>query len=172
MFRVIISPIPNCLLVTRSPAGSFFGVLYHKLQTQSSAPEDGRKYLPKHVELNEITNKLLPLHLVGCLYYYIRDARSHKHKIHNMFTTRIKFHKLNYNDQLDNSMKAKAKHISTRDGYFAILHPTKILYEDTFQICRRSHRNKGYIEIRVSAVRKTKIKTFEWPPSAKWANIS
>ena len=34
--------------------------------TQSSAPEDGRKYRPKHVELVELINKLLLLHLVGC----------------------------------------------------------------------------------------------------------
>ena len=27
------------------------------------------------------TNKLLLLHLVGCLYYCIRDARSHKHQV-------------------------------------------------------------------------------------------
>ena len=32
------------------------------------------------VELIEFTNKLLFLHLVGCLYYCIRDARSHKHQ--------------------------------------------------------------------------------------------
>jgi len=56
--------------VTRSPAGNFFSALYHKLQTQSSAPEDGRNYRPKHVELIVITNKLLLLHLVGFLYYY------------------------------------------------------------------------------------------------------
>ena len=36
---------------------------------QSSAPEDGRKYRPKHVELIGIINKPLLLHLVGCLYY-------------------------------------------------------------------------------------------------------
>jgi len=46
----------SCLL---SPAGSFFGALYHKLQTQSSAPEDGRNYRPKHVELTEIINKMI-----------------------------------------------------------------------------------------------------------------
>ena len=57
------------LLVALSPVGNFFGALYHKLQTQSSAPEDGRNYGPKHVELIEITNKLLLLHLFGCLYY-------------------------------------------------------------------------------------------------------
>ena len=37
--------------------------------TQSSAPEDGRNYLPKHVGLNGIINKPLFLRLVGCLYY-------------------------------------------------------------------------------------------------------
>jgi len=36
---------------------------------QPSAPEDGRNYRPKHVELIEIINKLLLLHLVGCLYH-------------------------------------------------------------------------------------------------------
>jgi len=36
---------------------------------QSSAPEDGRNYRPKHVDLIGIINKLLLLHLVGCLYY-------------------------------------------------------------------------------------------------------
>ena len=36
--------------------------------------EDGRNYRPKHVELIEITNKLLLLHLVGCLYYCVSDA--------------------------------------------------------------------------------------------------
>jgi len=50
-------------------AGSTVGGLYHTLQTQSSAPEDGRNYRPKHVELIEITNKLLLLHLVGCIYH-------------------------------------------------------------------------------------------------------
>ena len=37
--------------------------------TQSSAPEDGRNHRPKRVELIGIINKLLLLHLVGCLYY-------------------------------------------------------------------------------------------------------
>ena len=54
--------------------------LYHKLK-QSCALKDGRNYRPKHVELIEIINKLLLLHLVGCLYYYISDAWSHKHQI-------------------------------------------------------------------------------------------
>ena len=37
--------------------------------TQSSAPEDGQNNCPKHVGLIGIINKLLLLHLVGCLYY-------------------------------------------------------------------------------------------------------
>jgi hypothetical protein len=37
--------------------------------TQSSAPEDGQNNFPKHVDLSGIINKLLLLHLVGCLYY-------------------------------------------------------------------------------------------------------
>ena len=56
------------------PAGNFFGALYHKLQTQSSAPADGRNYRPKHVELIEITDKLLLLHLVVCLQYCLMSC--------------------------------------------------------------------------------------------------
>ena len=52
------------------PAGSIVGTLYHKLQTQSSAPEDGRIYRPKQVELIEIINKQLLLQLVGYLCYW------------------------------------------------------------------------------------------------------
>ena len=37
--------------------------------TQSRAPEDRQNNCPKHVELTEIINKPLLLHLVGCLYY-------------------------------------------------------------------------------------------------------
>ena len=36
--------------------------------TQSSTPDDGQNNRPKHVELIGIINKLLLLHLVGCLY--------------------------------------------------------------------------------------------------------
>jgi len=42
-----------------SPADSIVGALYHKLQTQSSIPEHGRNYRPKHVELIEIVNKII-----------------------------------------------------------------------------------------------------------------
>jgi len=66
--------------VTSSPAGNFIGALSHKLKTQSIAPEDGRNYRPKHVDLIENTNKLLLLHLDDYLYYCIRDARSQKHQ--------------------------------------------------------------------------------------------
>jgi len=41
------------------PEGSIFGALYLKLKTQSSAPEDGRNYRPKHVKLIEIINKII-----------------------------------------------------------------------------------------------------------------
>ena len=37
--------------------------------TQSTVPEDVQNNCPKHVELTGIVNKLLLLHLVGCLYY-------------------------------------------------------------------------------------------------------
>ena len=49
--------------------------------TQSSAPEDGRDHRPKHVDLVGIINKPLLLHLVGCLYYCISDARSSKYQL-------------------------------------------------------------------------------------------
>jgi hypothetical protein len=60
------------------------GTLYHKLQTQSSAPEDGWNHRPKHVELIGIINKPLLLRLLGCLYYCITDARSSKHQSQNL----------------------------------------------------------------------------------------
>ena len=41
------------------PPGSIVGALYHKLQTQSSTPEDGRNYRPNYVELIEIINKMI-----------------------------------------------------------------------------------------------------------------
>ena len=42
------------------------GIMYR----QSSAPEDGRNYGPKQVELIEIINKQLLLQLVGYLCYW------------------------------------------------------------------------------------------------------
>ena len=43
---------------------------------QSSAPEDGRDQRLKHIELIEIINKPLLLHLVGVYIIYINDSRS------------------------------------------------------------------------------------------------
>jgi len=54
---------------TMLPAGSIVRALYHKLQTQSSAPEDGRNHRPKQAEPIETINKPLLLHPVGHLYY-------------------------------------------------------------------------------------------------------
>ena len=51
------------------PTGNIVGALYHKLQTQSISPEDGRNHRPKHVDLIGIIKKPLLLHLVYCLYY-------------------------------------------------------------------------------------------------------
>ena len=48
------------------PAGRLDAELLRiQLQIQPSAPEDGRNYHPKHVELIGISNKPLLLHLVG-----------------------------------------------------------------------------------------------------------
>jgi len=72
MFRAIISPI---LMNTRL-----------SLQLVVQCTDDAAGWLPagrwakncpKHIELIEIINKLLLLHLVGCLFYCISDARSH-----------------------------------------------------------------------------------------------
>jgi len=59
------------------PAGSIAGALYCKLQTQSSAPEDGRNYRPKHVELIVIINKMC----YCCIYLavYITVSVMHGH---------------------------------------------------------------------------------------------
>jgi len=86
MFRAIISPI---LRSTRLCV-TVCGIMHRRCclpaapsvhyttscNTQSSAPEDGRNYRPKLVERIGIINKPLLLHLVGCLYYCISDARS------------------------------------------------------------------------------------------------
>jgi len=61
MFREIILPIfrSTRLYVTACDI----------MHTQFSAPEDGQKNCPKHVEMTGIINKPLLLHVVGCLYY-------------------------------------------------------------------------------------------------------
>ena len=50
--------------------------------THSSAPEDGQNNRPNHVELIGIINKLLSLHIVGCLYHSISNVWSSKHHIY------------------------------------------------------------------------------------------
>jgi len=62
-------------------ASNIVGALYHKLNTQSSAPEDGQNNSLKLVELTGIINKPLLLHLVGCLYYLYHDAQSNQYRI-------------------------------------------------------------------------------------------
>ena len=58
--------------------------------TQSSAPEDGRDYRPKHVELIGIINKPLLLHLVDVYIIYINDARSNKYQTYVNFTMKFR----------------------------------------------------------------------------------
>ena len=60
MFRAIISPIFRSTRLCVTACGI----------TQSSAPEDGRDYRPKHVELIGIIHKPLLLHLVGVYITY------------------------------------------------------------------------------------------------------
>jgi hypothetical protein len=87
MFQAIISPILRSTTVRDPPHPGYrqaaSSVNYTtSCNTQSSAPEDGRNYRPKHDELIGIINKPLLLHLVGCLYYCINDAWSYKYQIH------------------------------------------------------------------------------------------
>ena len=42
--------------------------------TQSSVPEGGQNNSPKYVDLIGIINKLLLLHLVGCLYLFTQNV--------------------------------------------------------------------------------------------------
>ena len=64
-------------------------------KTQSSAPEDGQNYRPKHVELIGIINKLLLLHPVGVYIIYINDARSSKYQIYRkVFTSAMHLYRL------------------------------------------------------------------------------
>ena len=69
---------------TMLPAGKPAASSVHyttSCKIQSSAPEDGRNYRPKRVDLIGIINKPLLLHLVSCLYYCISDARLYKHQM-------------------------------------------------------------------------------------------
>ena len=81
MFRAIIPPIFRSTRLCVTACGTMHhDVAGHRpatswvhytttCNTQSSAPEDGRDYRPKHVELIGIINKPLLLHLLDCLYY-------------------------------------------------------------------------------------------------------
>jgi len=93
MFRAMISPIfrstrlcvtdcgimhPRCRWtvawkrrnsVSKPPAGIIPVIYTTSCNTQFNAPDDGQNHHPKHVEMIEIINKPLLLHLIGCLYY-------------------------------------------------------------------------------------------------------
>ena len=58
--------------------------------TQSSAPEDGRDHLPKHVGLIGIINKPLLLHLVGVYIIYVNDTRSNKYQTYHIYEWMIR----------------------------------------------------------------------------------
>ena len=51
----------------------------------TSAPEDGRDYRPKYVELIGIINKPLLLHLVGVYIIYVNDSLSKNYQIFNKY---------------------------------------------------------------------------------------
>ena len=87
MFRAIITPmLRSCVYSlwynapTMLPTGSLDKVELRSTSPRlpvgsiapqhAHAPQYGRNYRPKHVELIEIINKPLLLNLVGCLYYY------------------------------------------------------------------------------------------------------
>jgi len=91
MFRAIITPIFRSTRLCVTVCGimhprccrSASSWVRYTASCKCSAPEDGRNYRPKHVELIGIINKLLLLHLVGCIYIiYINDARSSKRQIY------------------------------------------------------------------------------------------
>ena len=61
--------------ITHRRRCSIVGALYHKLKTQSSTPEDGRNYRPKHVELIVVVNKTIT---VGEeLFYLVEHTSNH-----------------------------------------------------------------------------------------------
>jgi len=67
--------------------------------TQSSAPEGGRNYRPKHVELIEIISKLLLLHLVGvCIIVSVMHDHTNIKLISPMFV--VEFNRFNWRIKL------------------------------------------------------------------------
>jgi len=61
-----------------TPAGNNLSEYYYILYIQSSAPDDGRKHRPKHVELT--TNNKLTCIVASCwlLLQLYHDARIHE----------------------------------------------------------------------------------------------
>jgi len=75
---------------TMLPTGRIVGALYHKLWTQSSAPEDGRNYRPKH-ELILIINKIIIVasSWLFILLYFVQ--LSDPKIFHEMFPNHLQF---------------------------------------------------------------------------------
>ena len=72
--------VPTMLPASHRPATSWMHYTT-SCNAQSSAPEDGQNYCPKHVELTGFINKPLLLHLFRCLYYLYHDELSSNHQI-------------------------------------------------------------------------------------------
>jgi len=78
MFRAIVSPFLRstrlCFLQLVVQCTDETAGWWHVTSLQSRAPEEGRNYRPKHVELIEVINKLSLLHLVWLfiLLYYVQ----------------------------------------------------------------------------------------------------
>ena len=67
---------------TVAVAGNSKGLTkYPMLYTEFWAPDDGRSNRLKHVEHFTEINKLCKLHLVGCTWQYVCDARPHERQI-------------------------------------------------------------------------------------------
>jgi len=72
MFRAIILPIFKSTRLCVTACGIMHPRCCRPVvgcNTLSSVLEEGQNKFPKHVELNGVINKLLLLHLFGCLYY-------------------------------------------------------------------------------------------------------
>jgi hypothetical protein len=60
------------------------GEHYKILQIQSSAPDDGRKHLPKHVELTRINKLIYIVHLVGCVHNLLTAIKNVNQILHTV----------------------------------------------------------------------------------------
>jgi len=63
----LVAGVSNALHF-ETPAGSSLDEHYQILQIQSSAPDNGRKRRPKHVELTWNNKSIYIVHLVGYFY--------------------------------------------------------------------------------------------------------